>query len=154
MKPSELRLGNFVNFKDRDDIDYCEVTALDTGGYIHILRNFKDGQGDDQPENIEDITPIVLTEEWLDRLGIKKEYLENPFEVGGYDLDEKGNKWYHWVRGVFNLEIQTNGEIWFEVYSHYVHIEYVHQLQNLYHGLTKEDLVLDAPKEPIKETPQ
>jgi DNA-directed RNA polymerase beta' subunit len=39
-----------------------------------------------------------------------------------------------------NLEIQTNGEIWYEVYSHYKELKYVHELQNLFYALTNEEL--------------
>lgn len=126
MKASELRIGNFVNFKDREDIDYCEVTALDTGGYIHILRNFKDGEEDDQPEALEDITPIVLTEKWLKRLGFIKtsdEFnYEKEYEIMGLYLRESKAK------GIFEYRDTE--------------VKYVHELQNLYHALTKEELKL------------
>lgn len=143
MKPSDLRLGNYVNFKNREDIDYCEVTDLSASGGIYILRNFKYGEGDDQLEAIEDITGIPLTEAWLERLGLIKKYLENPFQDGGYELDEKGNRWYSWVDdGAFNLEVQSDGQIWFEIYSNYAHLKYVHQLQNLYYAVREKELVI------------
>jgi len=88
---------------------------------------------------------IPLTEDWLEKFGLIKKYLENQFEEGGFDLKEDGSKWYYWVdSGVFNLEIQTNGEIWFEIYSCYKHIKYVHELQNLYFCLTGNELQTQA----------
>ena len=63
-----------------------------------------------------------------------------PQELKQPDIDEDGSIWYNWVQGLFNLEIQSNGEIWFELYSHYKHIKYVHELQNLYYSLTGVEL--------------
>ena len=41
-----------------------------------------------------------------------------------------------------NYGIELNRESFgiFEVYSHYIHVKYVHQLQNLYFPLTCEEL--------------
>ena len=121
MKPSELRIGNFyLNERGFDCVFTYDLFLPMMKGEIKI-------------------EPILLTEEWLERFGLTKKYLENPFEDGGYDLDEKGNKWYHWIKGLFKLEIQPNGEIWIDVYSHYVNVKYVHQLQNLYYALSDGD---------------
>ena len=81
----------------------------------------------------------VLTQKLL-----KKNMTEGlPEELQRPDIDEDGNIFYSWVKGgVFNLEIQSNGEIWFELYSHYKHIKWVHELQNLYFALTGEELIL------------
>lgn len=87
------------------------------------------------------IKPIELNENWLEKFGLIKKYLENQFEEGGFDLNKDGSRWYYWVdKGVFNLEIQTNGEIWFEIYSCYKQIKYIHELQNLYFSLTGTEL--------------
>lgn len=132
MEAKDLRLGNYVN-------DYgmcCEVTHLMLSRLVEINNSGK---------TCINLTAIPLTEDWLVRFGLIKRYEENQFEDNGFTLDENGNKYYAWVDdGVFSLEIQTNGEIWFELYSYYRHIEFVHELQNLYYALTKRELVLDS----------
>lgn len=140
MKASELRIGNFVNFKDREDIDYCEVTALDAGGYIHLLRNFKDGDGDDQPEALEDITPIVLTEEWLIKFGFEatevwgdyaneKLLICSDFKDDGRKISDSHEYYFSYGRKLRSRQIK-----------------HVHELQNLYHAITGSELALASTK--------
>jgi len=120
MNKEELRIGNLV-YDTKGEVN---TVCVDT----FVKFNYQ-------------IKPIELNEDWLEKFGLIKKYLENPFEEGGFDLKEDGSKWYYWVdKGVFNLEIQANGEIWFEIYSHYKHIKYVHELQNLYFCLTGNEL--------------
>ena len=153
MTQNELRIGNYVYYEHtthvvsgvhgnsvyswwvKDGKPVIEYEAKDSSGtqvenpYIDVVRRYE---------------PIPLTEEWLGKLGlIKRNQTEElPEELQQPDIDEDGDIWYTWVKGVFNLEIQSNGEIWFEVYSHYKHIKWVHELQNLYFALTEEELTL------------
>lgn len=133
MKPQDLRIGNWVVLDwtgDKHSLNE-EVQILN----FQVLKEFETGD--------RQYSGILLTEEWLEKFGLIKKYLKNPFEEGGYDLKEDGNRWYSWVdKGTFNLEIQTNGEIWFEIYSCYRHIQYVHELQNLYFSLTGKELTI------------
>ena len=135
MKPQELRIGNYVNFKDRNDILFCEVIGIDKSGYIHVVRNFNDSIQDDQPEVINDITPIRLTEEWLIKFGFEKivntpiapiwdENIEYSYEGYRFAQDMYG-KWF-----LLGYSWNTN------------HFGYVHQLQNLYFTLTGEELII------------
>ena len=127
MKASELRIGNYINFKDRDDIFFCEVTSIDRGGYVHILRNFKDNlNNDDQPESIQDITPIMLTEEWLLRIGFEPHFGTYIFKTN---------------RGIILIE-EDLAEISFNETQRGFNApcNYVHQLQNLYFTLTGQEL--------------
>ena len=135
MEPQELRLGNLVMWEDTSKEIVSITEILKRENYYSV--SFEGGCA-----QLDEFIPIPLNEDWLEKFGLIKKYLENPFEEGGYDLDEKGNRWYHWVQGTFNLEIQTNGEIWFEVYSHYIPVKTVHQLQNIYFSLTGEELKL------------
>lgn len=131
IKPNDLRIGNLY-FRDNSIIKLTpELMSMlcdyiSSSGYIP-----------------EDFKAIELTEKWLEKLGLIKESI--PKRIPGTktepDLYEENNVWHHWVRGLFNIEIQTNGEIWFEVYSHYKHVKYVHELQNLYYALTNEELI-------------
>jgi hypothetical protein len=153
MNQNELRIGNYVYYEHtthvvsgvhgnsvfswwvKDGKPVIEWEAKDSSGtqvenpYIDAVRQYE---------------PIPLTEEWLEKLGlIKRNQTEElPEELQQPDIDKDGDIWYTWVKGVFNLEIQSNGEIWFELYSHYKHIKWVHELQNLYFALTEEELTL------------
>jgi hypothetical protein len=153
MNQNELRIGNYVYYEHtthvvsgvhgnsvfswwvKDGKPVIEWEAKDSSGtqvenpYIDVVRRYE---------------PIPLTEEWLEKLGlIKRNQTEElPEELQQPDIDEDGDIWYTWVKGVFNLEIQSNGEIWFELYSHYKHIKWVHELQNLYFALTEEELTI------------
>jgi hypothetical protein len=134
MEAKDLRIGNYFNAKKpRHNEKYVIVESID---FYEINSSFR-------PYKIDDIEPIPLTDEWLVKFGLIKKYLENPFEESGFELKEDGTKFYWWADGgTFNIEINPNGEVWFELYSHYNHIKYVHQLQNLYYSLTGEELVI------------
>jgi len=125
METKELRIGNLLHY--RLFADNISVRGI---GKNCIWLNDNEHAG---PISIEHLESIPLTEEWLEKLGLTKSALGNDFEPNE-------PKWYSWIKGVFNLEIQENGEIWFEVYSHYIHVKWVHQLQNLYYMLTEEEL--------------
>lgn len=135
MTANDLRLGNLIHWNIPEKKDT-----------IHTVVGIRNGKLQTIPislgESIEDYKPIPLTEIWLEKLGlIKKNITEDmPQELKQPDIDEDGSIWYMWVQGLFNLEIQENGEIWFELYSHYKHIKYVHELQNLYYALTGVEL--------------
>jgi len=132
-----LRIGNILHYKLFGD----NVCIMGIGKNCIWLNDNKDAG----PISIEHFDPILLTEDWLEKLGLIKENQTEglPEELQRPDVDEDGRIFYSWVKGgVFNLEIQSNGEIWFELYSHYKHIKWVHELQNLYFALTGEELIL------------
>jgi hypothetical protein len=127
MNQNELRIGNLLHYKL-----FADNISVRGIGKNCIWLNDNEHAG---PISIEHLESIPLTEEWLEKLGLTKSTLDNDFEPNE-------PKWYSWIKGVFNLEIQQNGEIWFELYSHYKHIKWVHELQNLYFALTEEELIL------------
>lgn len=134
LKNNELRIGNLVEWYGKP---YPIIQIKENNACIEDLSN-----DFDQLHWLPVLSPIPLTEEWLLKFDIiKRNFTEDmPEAFHKPDIDEDGDIWYSWVKGAFNLEIQTNGEIWFEVYSHYKHIKYVHQLQNLYWCLVGEEL--------------
>ena len=136
MKPQDLRIGNYVYYENTTHI----ISGI-MGSKIYSWW-VKDGKpvieyeqkdiGGAQVENpyidvISRHEPIPLTEEWLIKLGI----------------EFKDKKHLYWVKGAFNLELTEEGDVYFEVYSHYIDVKYVHQLQNLYFALTGEELKQD-----------
>ena len=142
MKVNELRIGNYVGFKNRTNC-YCEVVDLSFDGGVHIIRHWTDGLGwpeYDQPEEIEDITGIPLTEEWLLKFGfvngnktyanafslevLQTDFYLRPCYAGGY----------YWG---FNLEKVDDCE-----FNDAEPVISIHQLQNLYFALTGEELTI------------
>ena len=137
MKSQYLRIGNYLYYEHTTHIvngvhgnkvyswwvkegePVIEYEAKDISGtqvenpYIDVISQYE---------------PIPLTEEWLEKFG--------------FDIKDKDR--LDWVKGAFNLERsnEDNNKFCFEVYSHYIPLDYVHQLQNLYFALTGEELKL------------
>lgn len=124
----QFRVGNYYQPTDGSNVDFAEVTAGDI--YAWLDRGAIYGK------------PILLTEEWLIKLGVKRKFLhiqtlENKIlrmDCNSVDdialwisededtLEEKDSS--------FNLK----------------NLRYVHQLQNLYFVLTNEELLLETFK--------
>lgn len=115
MKATELRIGNWFY-------------AMTIGGEW-IESQVKDGKHLDVLDgcSIDEVKPIPLTEEWLERFGI----MQNTwFEDGSYMIKEdRGFGWEMYVRNAVKTK-----RISFAYFKH------VHQLQNLYFALTGEEL--------------
>ena len=108
MKPGELRLGNFI--KDSNNSEIIDlVVELDLFAAISL-----------ELCSLDDLTPIPLTEEWLERFGF-----------------EEVNKGLTFKKGLFELEKAPDC---FQYET--TNIYYVHQLQNLYSALTGEELTI------------
>jgi hypothetical protein len=136
--PKELRIGNLVQYQD-------QVIVVDQVGKNCILHE-RNGMSEviicigdfgDQLPGL-DISPIPITPEWLERLGLEK-------VVDYYDLDFNGGG----LRFLSNLDecrLFTGSEYSLRVAMDYDTCEipntpkYVHQLQNLYHALTGQEL--------------
>lgn len=122
MKINELRIGNYT-FHGKS---ICKVTSI-------FISHFRctDENGIDHGNSIqESYHPIPLTEEWLLKFGFEN--------IGGYlwNCRELGeNRFINNPYGITHFEIK----------GHYEkkHIQYVHQLQNLYLDLTGNELTED-----------
>lgn len=115
MKATELRIGNYLYYKNTNDLAIVEL--------IHKKHfDCRDEYGSFSPNG--NYEPIPLTEEWLLKLGFDKKFSKDKFTIipnGKLDY-EKGRTYFNaWTI----LEHQP---------------EYVHQLQNLYFALTGEEL--------------
>jgi len=117
MKPTELRLGNYVY--PFDDIELCSneeifKNCIEVDGGVIISTST--------------YYPIPLTEEWLLKFGFVK--------IGTYRIEfVKYSKYKD-----FEIEVSlyiNDGKI---VTGQDFEINYVHQLQNLYFALTGEEL--------------
>ena len=139
MKASELRIGNYVQ-SDGDIVAingfsplfHLERCNTDEGCnlLIDIINN--DGTINLGWEcEIKDANPIPITDEWLLKLGFTK----------------PNDCWYHFIDfnddfDSFKISFSDDLKTYFLVGYLSKHIQYVHQLQNLYFALTGKELTL------------
>lgn len=133
MKATELRIGSWVTHPAAVWSHRSESQGY---GHVDFQWEEKDWLGVAECTiNLEDVKPIPLTEEWLERLG---------FENYSMNLDEDG---FTHVDVSFlsgGVEVYINDMI-------YPHIKHVHQLQNLYFALTGEELQTDETDQKVNQ---
>jgi hypothetical protein len=130
MKPEELRIGNWVHHEIR--WSYRQL------GAIHSF----DFQWDDEDWHalgertidLNEISPIPLTEEWLKKFGFK----DPPKNGMAYRMNINSSDELCWYRQDDSLRYQTQGSGFTRNFG----IKYVHQLQNLYYALTGNELTI------------
>lgn len=108
MEANELRIGNYVEF---------------TGDWVAAVRQWDEEDWYYLTEatlKMDDIKPIILSEEWLLKLGFT--YTQDGMGFGGFELD------------------RTDAGFIYDSVDYNVIIKHVHQLQNLYFALTGEEL--------------
>jgi len=101
-----------------------KASELRIGNWVDLVGSNSSFQIDTIYDNeLSGIEPIPLTEEWLERLGFE-----------GYSMDIDKDGYYH-------IDVSFLGGV--NVYINDVelsHINHVHQLQNIYHALTGNEL--------------
>jgi hypothetical protein len=104
MKASELRIGNkfYLPNEEVGTISYHEIRLMEVA---LDKPNYK---------------PIPLTEEWLLKLGAKKDKIDNTYYLS--ELEIMLPNFFRYKTSIISR------------------IDYVHQLQNLYFALTGEEL--------------
>jgi hypothetical protein len=116
IQENELRIGNLLNHNNGSIVGSFIV------GLIHLEDIIKDNS------HAREYDPIPLTEEWLLKFGFKKTMSWT------YTIDLVGN-----LKLVYYLG-EKGFSIGFKNYSDFSNLKYVHQLQNLYFALTKQEL--------------
>jgi hypothetical protein len=118
----ELRIGNFVNHGPRPD------NKLEGNSTVVSINDLvKLGQFPNW------FHPIPLTEDWLRRFGFESLTRKS----AGFKADT-----YTYTRGVSLVLNHGNGNTWTNFWQGN-EMKYVHQLQNLFHALTGEELTLN-----------
>ena len=118
MESSELRIGNLVYEKYPSYLDY-EVVDI-----WYIGRDL----------SLDYINPIPLTEEWLLKFGFNRHHDDYSNDVI-FIKNVHNNTEFEW--GVYPNELGSGIQI-----QNRKLLKYVHQLQNLYHALTGEELTI------------
>lgn len=124
MKANELRIGNLLYYGK----DLIKVSASD-----FAVFELYESKGQDHPYK-----PILITEEWLLKFG--------------FEIDEDCDLIYNypykasWITVClgdnFHVGI-VKDKSHIALMDAFTHIQYVHQLQNLYFALTEEELTIE-----------
>lgn len=126
MKASELRLGNWVHDGSRFPMQVVGIFE------DVVYLDFEGNEGDVWECKIQDLQPFELNEEWLKKFGLIH-------ELSIYD-----DYWYLLESDWFAIEFDEESNKWFCILlsgkRSITEFKYVHQLQNLVHALTGEEL--------------
>ena len=128
--PQELRLGNLIYIPDTDQILPITAMNMDLGVWVNRSLGVL---GFDQ------IEPIELTEYWLFKMGFDLLHSGKFRKV--YDLLKDSRFGYSDNFGLANIESAVTFGC-----KDFTHIKYVHQIQNLYIALTREELTIKEQK--------
>lgn len=125
MKASELRIGNYI----LDHLgNVCTVELIERHGGIHV-SSLKYSLGDGMNNISEGFNPIPITEDWMAGFGMTK-------DNGRYGLGDYGVLSLYNDKPIIHITLYGPNDI----YDGEAPCEYVHQLQNLYHALTGNEL--------------
>lgn len=124
MKSNELRIGNYLNDP------YGDYTNVDVNVLDYLVKCERDSQRNEKYK------PIPLTEEELKKFGFKKQ------------IDEIDNHvQFHYVVNDNLIALFKNDDMEGVLINNHMHetklIKSMHQLQNLYHALTGEELTIN-----------
>lgn len=123
MKASELRIGNFLLFENEAQ----EVSSIHSDNTIRLRKTKNDNCHGCYCLDAITIKAIPLTEDWLLKFGFESDGIE-------------------WWTGVLSLGIYKDGLYYCPTedihYRRGKEFKYVHQLQNLHHALTDEELII------------
>lgn len=142
MKTEELRLNNLVSlsYETRKGVfDSCHID--DTNSLLNdeafpVDKLYSDGcelliGAEDIEFSIEEIEPILLTEEWLLKLGFEPhKSIDGSFS--------------HYAKDVFTYNTNHGWWLFSQRLFDQSRLEYVHQLQNLFYAITGKDVFLNA----------
>ncbi len=121
MKAQDLRIGNYVFDK------HGRIATVKTIGMFDNIRLTASGYYYFESAKLFYCKPIPITEEWLLRFGFEQEY-----GIMSFVKDDRSS---------IKITYETLADF-YRLYPYTYKIKYVHQLQNLYHALTGEELTL------------
>ena len=133
MKATELKIGDWVAFADVP----VKVKEVKQDGVCIDLSCFDNGKGEQGNVEFEDLSPIPLTEDVLEKSGWRKsEYMSVRGRATLYRLGSATDK-YRTVVCFYAQDIFL--EMWQEHNIVRKEIKYVHQLQHLLWALGMDD---------------
>jgi len=130
MKVEDLRKGNFLLHKE--DIVWVVEILLDDK--ISIVKT----NGSIATVDINNLAPILIEDIWLISFG----FIDPANNQMGYRIDVNLSDELCWYRIGGDLRYQTKGPGFTRDFG----TKYIHELQNLFFALKKEDLKFDIKK--------
>ena len=125
METNEIRINNYV--KD----EFGSVIKVTPDNISQLLQNS------------DNIKPIELDFNWLENLGFKKELYELDNDDDFYYVFDINNDSVFCDLTIIGSEDEGNFNIALFPYEQWFKYKYVHELQNLFFGITKKELNLD-----------
>jgi len=129
---SELRIGNYIRYRDEYD---CVVCSL--GHYFGTDKRHLDDSKQGSLTGSDDLVeyePVRITEEWLVKFGINKSVKK---------LDRNGGEdWFDITPVMVNDDVDNPewGYLFTMNGESLTVVKHVHQLQNLFFAITGEEL--------------
>lgn len=117
MKASELRIGNYFEYKGRI-IKFTIADFVEAHHNSELLELF--------------LKPILLTEEWMIKVGFERYGHAKDVKIS---ISKGWTLYFDFDLNKLSIDSGLNGKFLDE-------IKYVHQLQNLYFALTGEELTI------------
>ena len=123
MKPSELRIGNFIT-TEKGHAEVKTIALSIINGGVGLASIYSD-ELKAEVVSYENCFAIELTEGWLDKFGFFKE-------------DDE------WCKGYVRIDSTVDSGFYFSALKDgIVNLSYVHQVQNIAYMINGEDLVLE-----------
>ncbi len=137
IEPEELRIGNLVNFRGKT----VEVQALSK---LHI-KIWCEEKLRIRWVAMRDVQRIELSEEWLKSLGFREVYSTTR---SGLEIifSPRMRLWFN-EGNYAEMDLMQDGK---HTSFKHSHVKYVHELQNFFFSLSKEELKLDESVLPVK----
>jgi len=121
LSEKELKIGNLLQWEDESE-DIIIITGINIENESCSIATNKN-----ELAELDEFIPILLTEERLLKLGFEKE--------------EKIQFYQYYYLNIFSI-FNDNNKFYYSA-DCWVHIKYIHQLQNLYHILTENELIIN-----------
>jgi hypothetical protein len=142
IKVNELRIGNIIGWRDGFNGLIIGKAFEVHGDKIAISPAVKEGEEGGQGFMlIRGVEPIPLTPEWLERCGMELRDKDKVWQI------QVGNSLYLEIEAEDPFMAGVTPETWRDQCPIYIwsDIKHIHQLQNLYHSLTGEELQIKMP---------
>jgi hypothetical protein len=139
MKANELRIGNYVSWRDEESKDsILTVTGIVLNDCVWVEWEWEDGEKDYTECDFDGLKPILITEDWLIRFG---------FEVGKGSTVWANKKELNYISSneyqIFKNEISIADFKFVYLNDNLIsEIKYLHQLQNIFYCLCGYELTI------------
>ena len=133
LNETDLRIGNFVTWKDEENPENAilTITGINLNGDIHVEWEWEDGTIDNTDCQLKDISPIPLTDKWVKDFGLNAHKTYDKFFLADDNIAiSTADGKFRFMMGNFVCQLMIR------------EIEFVHELQNLFFEIKRQELEL------------